>query len=309
MEKQAAGIWNGQAMDFAILQGLLLYLIPCTNKLVDMGKRFVSIWFPYLATDWHTRKQPPLRDKAFVLKATVRNRVIITAANSLAKAQGIYEHMVLADAKALYPQLHVMDDKPGLTTQLVDRIAEWCIRFTPASAPDYPNGVLLDASGCAHLWGGEEDYLKDITKRLNRRGYTVCIAMADTIGCAWAMARYGNNTIVEKWKQVEALLSLPVSALRIDEETIEILQKLGLRRIHDVISIPAKSLRRRFGNELLKRLRQAIGEEEENIVPVYPMEPYQERLPCIEPIKTKEGIEIALQHLLTTLCSRLQKEG
>lgn len=274
-----------------------------------MSKRFVSIWFPYLATDWHTRKQPQLRDKAFVLKATVRNRVVITAANALAKAEGIYENMVLADAKALYPQLHVMDDKTGLTTQLADRIAEWCIRFTPVAAPDYPNGILLDASGSAHLWGGEENYLNDITKRLHGRGYTVRIAMADTIGCAWAMARYGNNTIVEKGKQVEALLSLSVAALRIDEETSEVLQKLGLRRIHDVISIPAKSLRRRFGKELLQRLRQAIGEEEENIVPVYPIEAYQERLPCIEPIKTKEGIEIALQHLLTNLCCRLQKEG
>jgi protein ImuB len=274
-----------------------------------MGKRFVSIWFPYLATDWHVRKQPQLKDKAFVLKATLRNRVVITAANALAKAEGIYENMVLADAKALYPQLHVMDDKPGLTKQLADRIAEWCIRFTPASAPDYPKGILLDASGCTHLWGGEEKYLNDITKRLYQRGYSVRIAIADTIGCAWAMARFGNQMIVEKGKQVEALLSLPVTALRIDEETVEILQKLGLRRISDIISIPAKSLRRRFGNVLLQRLKQAIGEEEENINPVYPIEAYQERLPCIEPIKTKEGIQIALQHLLTNLCSRLGKEG
>lgn len=274
-----------------------------------MNRRFVSIWFPYLATDWHARKQPQLRDRAFVLKSAVRNRVVITAANALAKAQGIYENMVLADARALYPSLHIMDDKPGLTTQLADRIAEWCIRFTPASAPDYPNGILLDASGCAHLWGGEEKYVNDITRRLDQRGYTVRVAMADTIGCAWAMARYGNNIIIEKGKQVEALLNLPVTALRIDEDTNDVLQKLGLRRISDIISIPAKALRRRFGNQLLQRLRQALGEEEENIVPVYPIEAYQERLPCMEPIKTKEGIEIALQHLLDSLCSRLRKEG
>lgn len=274
-----------------------------------MSKRFVSIWFPYLATDWHSRKQPHLRDKAFVLKATVRNRVVITAANALAKAQGIYENMVLADAKALYPSLHVMEDKPTLTKQLADRIAEWCIRFTPVASADHPDGVLLDASGCAHLWGGEEAYLSDITRRLNQRGYTVRVAMADTIGCACAMARCSNQTIVEQGKQAEALLDLPVIALRIDEETNEALYKLGLRKIRDIISIPPKSLRRRFGTTLIQKLRQAIGGEEESIVPVYPIEPYQERLPCIEPIKTKEGIEIALQHLLINLCSRLQKKG
>ncbi len=274
-----------------------------------MNKRFVSIWFPYLATDWHSRKQPHLRNEVFVLKSTVRNRVVITAANALAKAQGIYENMVLADAKALYPSLHVLDDKPTLITQLTDRIAEWSIRFTPSAAADYPDGILLDVSGCTHLWGGEDVYLADIIERLNKRGYTVRAAIADTIGCAWAMARYGKQPIIEKGKQSHALLALPVTALRIDEETNEVLQKLGLRKIGDLISIPAKSLRRRFGNTLLQRLRQAIGEEEEVVVPVYPIEPYQERLTCIEPIKTKEGIEIALQHLLKALCSRLRKEG
>jgi protein ImuB len=274
-----------------------------------MGKRFVSIWFPYFVTDWHTRRQLHLREKPFVLKATVRNRVVVTAANALAKSQGIYTNMVLADAKALYPSLHVMDDRPTLATQLADRIAEWCIRFTPIAAADHPNGILLDASGCTHLWGGEQAYLKDITNRLTQKGYSVRMAVADTIGAAWAMARYSNQTIACKGKQAESLLPLPVAALRIDAETTAVLQKLGLRQIKDLVAIPRTSLRRRFGKELLQRMRQAIGEEEENIAPVYPVEPYQERLPCMEPIKTKGSIEVALQHLLTNLCSRLCKEG
>ncbi len=274
-----------------------------------MSKRFVSIWFPYLVTDWHARKQPFLKDKAFVLKATVGNRVIITAANESARAQGIRNNMVLADAKALYPSLHVMDDKPTLTSQLADRIAEWCIRFTPVAAADYPAGIILDASGCTHLWGSEEAYLKDIIYRLSQRGYTVRVSMADTIGCARAMARYGMETIVEQGGHVKALLPLPVTALRLNEETITVLQKLGLRQIKDVISISRTALRRRFGTELLQRLRQAIGEEEEPIISVYPIEPYQERLPCIELIKNRYGIETAMQYLLTNLCFRLCKTG
>src|ERR1700750_3077042 len=131
MAKRAIGILNGQAAAFAMLRGLLLFIKNCKSKLVDMSKRFVSIWFPYLATDWHARKQPHLRDNAFVLKSTVRNRVIVTAANLLANTQGIHENMVLADAKALCPSLHVLNDETILTKQLANRIAEWCIRFTP----------------------------------------------------------------------------------------------------------------------------------------------------------------------------------
>jgi len=274
-----------------------------------MGKRFVSIWFPYLATDWHARKQPELKQKAFVLKATVRNRVVVTAANKLARAQGIHKGMVLADAKALYPSLSVIDDKPNLTTQLLDRIAEWCIRYTPIAAADCPDGVILDVSGCTYLWGGEEAYLNDITSRLTKRGYTVRAAIADTIGCAWAAARCSKQTIIDNGKQIQALEPLQVWSLRLDEETVMILNKLGLRQVKDIINLPRTSLRRRFGTTLLQRLRQAVGEEEEILNPVYPVEPYQERLPCIEPIKTRQGIEIALQHLLMALCSRLCKEG
>ncbi len=73
--------------------------------------------------------------------------------------------------------------------------------------------------------------------------------------------------------------------------------------------MPRSALRRRFGDFFLQRLDQALGNEEEIIQPVQPIEPYQERLPCIEPIVTRQGIEIALQRLLATICDRLQKEA
>ena len=118
-------------------------------------KRFVSIWFPYLATDWFTLRKPELKKIPFVLAAPSHGRMVITAANPLAIKKGISEGMVLADARALYPSLQNFDDKPDLVPQLLKRLAEWCIRFTPFAAPDTTGGVMLDASGCSHLWGGD----------------------------------------------------------------------------------------------------------------------------------------------------------
>ncbi|RYY65015.1 MAG: DNA polymerase Y family protein, partial [Chitinophagaceae bacterium] len=274
-----------------------------------MEKRYVSIWFPYLATDWHARKQPALRDSAFVLRAPVHNRYVVTAASPAAARAGIKPGALLADARALLPDLSVLDDKPGLAAQLLDRIAEWCIRFTPVAAADAPAGILLDATGCAHLWGGEEAYLQEIVQRLRDRNYTVRAAMASTIGGAWALARYGKLPIAVRERHREALLPLPVSALRLDDATIMRLHKLGLRTVKDLAALPHSALRRRFGAPLLQRLRQALGEEDEWLTPFYPAEPWSERLPCIEPIRTRTGIEIALQRLLEALCARLRKEG
>ncbi len=275
-----------------------------------MQKRFVSIWFPHLATDWFAAKQPQLKNKAFVLKASSHGRVIVRAASPKAQAQGIFAGMALADGKAIFPSLQVFDDKPTLTTQLLQRIAEWCIRFTPLAAPDPPEGILLDASGCSHLWGSEEAYIADITKRLSVRGYTARVAIAGTIGAAWAVARYGNGSlVVENGCTFKALLQLPPSALRLEADTIERLHKLGLRSINDFISIPRNALRRRFGQNIIQRIAQAFDEAEETFTPICPLQPYEERLPCIEPIITRTGIEIALERLLETLCNRLRKEG
>lgn len=274
-----------------------------------MAARFVSIWFPYLATDWFSLRQPQLRNVPFVLRAPSHGRMIITAANAGAVSAGITTGMAVADARALVPALEVMDDQPDLAGRLLKKLALWCIRFTPVAAVDLPDGILLDASGCTHLWGGDAFYIADIEKKLGSRGYTVRVAIADTPGVARAVARFGSEPlIVPAGNCLSALLPLPPEALRLEEETIERLRKLGLQTISQFIFLPRSSLRRRFGMQILNCIDMALGKEKEHVNPVQPIEPYQERLPCMEPIFTATGIDIALKQLLESLCSRLVQE-
>jgi protein ImuB len=284
-----------------------------------MAKRFVSIWFRHLATDWftlqalrsieHSRESPGnLKDIPFVLRTLSHGRMVITAANATARMEGIETGMVLADARAIVPELYVLDDKPDLVNQLLRRLGEWCIRFTPVVAVDPPDGLLLDATGCSHLWGGDRPYLADIEKKLTNRGYDVRAAIADTPGVAWAAARFGKDPHIPAGLHIDALLSLPPEALRLEAETVGRLHKLGLHQISQFIRMPRSSLRRRFGPHFLMRLDMAVGREMEVLTGVQPVEAYQERLPCMDPIVTATGIEIALEQLLKTLCLRLQQE-
>ncbi|MDQ6814943.1 MAG: DNA polymerase Y family protein [Bacteroidota bacterium] len=273
-----------------------------------MAKRYVSIWFRYIKTDWFTIRQPQFRDTPFVLRTSSHGRMVVTAANAVAEAKGIHAGMVLADARAIIPEVQVMDDKPEIIEKLLKAIAEWCIRFTPVAAIDPPDGIILDVSGCSHLWGGDKAYVDEIAKRLKHKGYYVRVAIADTIGAAWAVARYGDASVIEANEQCAALLYLPPAALRLQTDAIELLNKLGLRQMKDFIGISDTALRRRFGNLITTKLNQALGLEDECIEPVLPIVPYQERLPCLEPIVTATGIEIALQRLLEALCERFQKE-
>jgi len=274
-----------------------------------MEKRFASIWFPYLTTDRHTIRQPRLRKVPFVLAAPQHGRMVITEANGAAEAQGIARGMVVADAKACFPDLEVTDAKEGLNKRLLKVLGLWCIRYTPIAAMDLPDGLILDISGCAHLWKGENHYLKDIVVKLQKRGFHVRMAIAGTIGAAWAMARFGKNPIVDDGREIDALMPLPPAALRLEPEVVDRLHKLGLRTIGSFLHMPSSALRRRFGEGLPLRLRQALGREDEPILPLRPVPPYVERLPCLEPIRTAAGIEIAIGNLLEALCERLSGEG
>lgn len=273
-----------------------------------MQKRYISIWFCYLKTDWHVRRKPVLAGLPFVLVTSSHGRMIITAASKTAIEQSVLLGMALADARAVLPTLQYFDDEEKRGAVLLNGLAAWCYRFTPVVAINLPDGLLLDVSGCPHLWGGETNYLQEIQNRLAALGYNVKLAMADTVGAAWAMARYVNgSSIVEPGMHSKVLLPLPPSSLRIEDSIAAQLDKLGLRQIACFVQMPRTALRRRFGDSLLQRLDEAMGNKEEMLLPVQPAIEYSERLPSMEPILTATGIRIALKRLLDSLCSRLQK--
>jgi protein ImuB len=273
-------------------------------------KRFVSIWFRYLLADRYVRRHPELKGTPFVLAAPQRGRMVVIASSPGAEALGILPGMVVADARAAYPALNVIED-PGLEPEkILKGLGEWAIRFTPMVAVDLPDGLILDATGCAHLWKGERPYLKDMVSRTKELGYEVRVAMAGTPGVAWALARFSSaGALVPPGHDKEAILPLPPAALRLPPETQDKLLKLGLDRLGKFIDMPPSVLRRRFGQGLPDRIVQVLGLASELLQPIQPESPYQERLPCLEPLRTATAIKMAIEVLLEKLCRRLAEEN
>lgn len=273
-------------------------------------KRMVSIWFPNLLSDWLATRKPELTGKVYVFTKPERGRIIVTATSREAEKQGIFIGNVLADAKAIVPDIQCFDDQVNLNKKLLIRICKWAIRYSPFVAIDLPDGIMLDSSGCSHLWGDEATYLKHILGKLTESGYQCNGSISDTIGASWAIARFGKKSpIILPNEQYNALLNLPPIALRLEQIIYQRLHKLGLDKIGKFIQMPRSVLRRRFGEEMLLKLGQALGTEEETIKPMIIVPPYEERLPCLEPVRTKPAIEIAIERLLEKLCTRLANDG
>ncbi|MBS1644150.1 MAG: DNA polymerase Y family protein [Bacteroidetes bacterium] len=275
-----------------------------------LQQRYLCLWFQHVCTDWYIRRNAALQGVPFVLAAPLRGRLVVTDSSAVASRLGIHVGMVVADCRARVPELQVLDALPNKAEQLLAALAEWCLRYTPTVAVHAPDSLLLNTTGCSHLWAGEPAYVKEILDRFHFLGYHVRAALADTIGAAWALAHFGQApSILASGQQVAGISPLPPAALRLAEETCTRLQQLGFHRIGQLLPISERALLRRFGSQLPMRLGQACGQVPEILPNIEVATPYQERLPCLEPIRLLPGIEIALRQLLEALCSRLHQEA
>jgi len=155
-------------------------------------RRYLSVWLRRLATDRIVRARfcAPPEQTPLVVALEVKNTLQLAAMNDAAARLGLRTGMALADAKAMYPTLTVADADPEADRDLLEAIADWCDRYTPLIGLDPPDGLTLDITGCAHLFGGEAAFCDDIVQRLGLQGFAARAAIADTVGCAWAVARY-----------------------------------------------------------------------------------------------------------------------
>jgi len=241
-----------------------------------------------------------------------RGQAVLAAINRAAEAGGLVPGLPLADARALVPTLRTAAADPAGDRRALGALAVWCGRYTPWTAPDGGDGLWLEITGAAHLFGGEAALLADLSAGLAAFGYAHRLGAADTLGAAWAVARFAQplrdpiaSVPAGLAATTQALMPLSVAALRIGAETAEGLFRLGLRRIGQLTGQPRAPLARRFGAGLLERLDQALGHDHETITPCRPPARYQSRLAFAEPLIHRDGVIAALDRLLAVLCRQL----
>ena len=303
-------------------------------------KRIISLWFPKLSTDRLARSgASDWRARPAATVAWGDNCPTLAALNPHARAAGLRVKMRMADAHTLIKDLVTTGVEPEADRALVEQIASWCDRYTPwvaidplgaaLAAPDAATicsaggfggdaGLLLDVTGCGHLYAsqgdrdeaGERALMADLVRRLSRHDFTCRAAMADTAGAAWALARYGEkqaDLFCPRNGQRDALAKLPVDGLRLDPAILETFLKLGLRRIGDLYPLPRAPLSRRFGDQPLTRLDQALGRVDEPIEPRRPPPVFRSRISFAEPIGRPEDIAAATDRLILALCRQFEQ--
>ncbi|MFD0986403.1 Y-family DNA polymerase [Methyloligella solikamskensis] len=288
--------------------------------------RMISVWLPHWPIERLkrelTRSAAPQAERQhqietierhpFALVGSEGQKLLITALNAPAERAGLSEGQALTDARAIYPQLLTAPATLERDAEALLALARWAERFSPWRNTDGTDGLWLDATGIAHLFGGEQALLQSMERAFVRLGLTVHLAIADSLGTAWACARFGREplSVVPPGKQETALSALPVEGLRLSDDAARLLRRLGLKRIGQLYDLPRTSLKRRFASReiadaVLRRLDQALGRHDERAIPLLKDPPQTAHLSFPEPLITHEGIVAALATLADELCGNL----
>ncbi|UWQ29016.1 DNA polymerase Y family protein [Leisingera sp. M523] len=325
-------------------------------------RRILSLWFPRLGAERIMRAERGGIAGPLAVAEEVSNTQVISALNTAASAQGLQPGQPLRDAHAMCAALVVRPRNRPAEAAFLAALRRWAGKFSPWVAEAGEDGLILDLTGCAHLFGSEAVLMETAGRDCVEMGLSVQMGLADTLGAAWALARYaGEDAVPDRsgdaidqearatraraqkrtpghsakrrhWTrggaapQVQApppqmgriagpgqaygaLGPLPVAALRLDNATVAQLNRLGLRRIGDLLGQPRAGLARRFGRGLVLRLDQAMGSAPEPVSPARSPDHFAVRLTLPEPIGLMEDLLAGIDRMLPRLCARLEARG
>lgn len=271
-------------------------------------RRYLALWFPYLPADRHRRDPAsglaPEDPLAFTEK--VRSALRLVAVDQAARSLGLEPGLPLADARARVPDLVAVDHDAASDHAWLERLGDGAVRYTPMVALDRPDGLILDITGCSHLFGGERNLAADVEWRMAALRMTARLAFAGTPAAARALARYQALPAKD---EAAAIRRLPVAALELDIEATQGLIRAGLKTIGELAKRPKPAIAARFGADAVTALRELLGEGPRPIEPRISQAPILAERRFAEPVaRTEYALEV-LGQLAAEVGLQLEERG
>jgi protein ImuB len=270
-------------------------------------RRILALWFPYLATDRLTARQP---SKApLVVAAKDANALRLAAVSPEAEAIGLARGMALADARAMVPEITVAMADERADLKLLEKIATWCDRFTPFVAVEPPDVLLLDVTGATHLFGGEKGLLDTLGTAFQKQKFAMRAGLAGTAMAARALAREKDGAIAPPGDESAMVATLSIDALLLDPHVTHAFRRAGLKTVGHVASRTRAEIVGRFGHDVAAVLDRALGRAEKPISPRMPLPDYMAEHRFADPVTNQEVVAATLEKLAQSLAQILEERG
>ena len=309
-------------------------------------RRVLSLWFPRFAVERVLRGRRDALISPFAVVGLRDNAQTLISLTAEAEAAGLRQGQPLRDATAMCPHLLTAPENAPHDAAFLRALRRWAGKFSPWVAEESPDALVIDLTGCAHLYGGEAGLMRQVEEDCADLGLSLRAAIADTRGAAWAVARFAGadvaplrngdsirqeahatrsramsrrvvaplaggpvGIIAPPGQMRQVLGPLPLAALRLAPDAVQGLGRLGLRRVDDIAVLPRAGLSRRFGAGVVRRLDQAFGLESEPVNPAASPLHFAIRISFPDPIGTLDDVTAGMDRLLGPLCDKLRASG
>lgn len=249
----------------------------------------------------------------------------------------------------------LVEHHPEADAEELARLAEWCERFSPIvgfeSLDRYGREcplrwshdcLYMDVTHVSSYFGGEDQLARRVVESFSQRGYLARVAVADTLGAAWACARFasrratvagrgdqravprvsfskaGANTgetpcssfmVVPSADTFTVLQALPVQSLRLPAHICHLLEKLGITQVAQLARLPREGLATRFGEILPRRWDQMFGRVDEVLAAHRPAPQFRTDWSLEHATTDQATIRSILDRLLEQVTHALKQQG
>ena len=236
----------------------------------------------------------------------MKSALRLVAVDQAARSLGLEPGMALADARARVPDLQAVERDEAADCVWLLALADGCTRYTPMVALDAAAGLILDVTGCTHLFDGERGLAANVERRMALLRMTVRLAFAGTPRAAHALARY---QVLPAKDEAAAIRKLPVVALELEPEATQGLLRAGLKTVGELARRPMASIAARFGAGAVTALRELLGEAAKPIEPRVALAPVLAERRFAEPVARTEFALQVLGELAAEAARQLEERG
>jgi protein ImuB len=205
---------------------------------------------------------------------------------------------------------------PTADRSALKMVAEISRRYAPVVGMDttpMPDSLLLDITGCGPLFGGEAGLAESLLRDMTLAGWSVRIAIADTIPAVWALTHTEGTRyelpiqIVPPVMQLQELAQLPIASSRISITDLEILTRLGIHTIGQLLALPHQDLPSRLSKVAVERICQLTSVTDEFIDPLPEANPVAATWSSESPANSFDDIRRMLKHLVENVAEQIER--
>ena len=275
------------------------------------SRRHLALYLPQLALDRWSRREDSRLSGPFAVTCTRGSADGILCPNPVARESGVRADMSLTNARAVCPDLLTEPQDSLREERLLGALHRWADRYSPRVALEPPDGLAVDISGCAHLFGGERAMAEAMLDDMADLKVTARIGIGNTRRAARGFARHGEQTVTASDPQAEPaqIAALPLAALELEPKTLMELRRLGLSTIGELSAFKSSELARRFSVHLTDALDALRGHRSDPVVPSSRPPVFAAQMTLPEPVMRLDGITAILGRLAERVCARLHDQG